>query len=67
MQTGEQGFLNEGARSANLSKIWFYPNPSFQTPSSNDDVLHCGGYGYRVPTRLLIRLEIGGGPHLCNM
>ena len=32
-QTGALGFLNEGAQFAIQCKIWFYPNPSSQTPS----------------------------------
>jgi hypothetical protein len=35
-----QGFQKVNAQVEDLSKIWFYTNPSSQTPSSNDDPLH---------------------------
>jgi hypothetical protein len=35
-----QGFQKVNAQVEHLSKIWFYPNPSYQITSLNDDVLH---------------------------
>jgi hypothetical protein len=35
-----QGFQKVNTQVEDLSKIWFYPNPSSQITSLNDELLH---------------------------